>query len=721
MAENKIQTMAKKDKGRKGRSSSEARSASRNRGDAPGSSARPASRQRNGGSGNTARPPSRGHGHDCEDDGGRRFASSTGRHDMSSNGDGGTTKKPRRPRGHEPDGEGGMEYEHEYDNPDREGRRHGHRVGSQVETSADDMTAGSALTMPSALLHDGRAHGGRDDEEEDDDERQRRPLLFKSDGRRRRDGDRAPRRSSAKRDRRARSSGKSRRPSVEGKPSKRRPSVEEKVPNGAAVTLSHRANGGSKKRPWFASTPHGFRGRDSNGGGGPGPSDYAPLSSGTGVKYRSASSTARALEEIRRRRHEAAERRRAVGLLAVMVLGAGAMHFSGRYGGLSSMLGGGTNNGVRGSRDRDYGGAGDPTYGGDRDQAAFESALGGGAAAAVAPAAGADGGAPPDDVPGEFEYRLPPPVEKEYDDEHQYLVPLRYFSDMSDPARPTDVPYFFHVPRAGGSTVKEVVGNCLKLVQASDVGVRDGHGEDPVLQVLDIKECRYVNVDTTTVPGIQRAAALGLSSSGLADVVVSSYFHDSAGLYDLGHQGRAFIVLRDPMERAASMYWYRIEEVGDLDRSVSIEDYAQGNGIENNWMCRFIANRMTGELTKDDLEEAKEILRTKFLVGFVDDFDESLHRIMKYAGWSYKDDGTERMKQEDCIKDLAGHGTNANPVEYELPKRGSQAHALISWQTQFDSKLYSYARELFEKQTKEWGTKERKKEMKKRKKKGGGK
>ena len=94
---------------------------------------------------------------------------------------------------------------------------------------------------------------------------------------------------------------------------------------------------------------------------------------------------------------------------------------------------------------------------------------------------------------------------------------------------------------------------------------------------------------------------------------------------------------------------------------------------------------------------------------------------MKYAGWSYKDDGTERMKQEDCIKDLAGHGTNANPVEYELPKRGSQAHALISWQTQFDSKLYSYARELFEKQTKEWGTKERKKEMKKRKKKGGGK
>ena len=409
-----------------------------------------------------------------------------------------------------------------------------------------------------------------------------------------------------------------------------------------------------------------------------------------------------------------------MGLLAAMAALVGAAHMSGRYD-LPSLLGGDGGVRGRGSRDRDYGDAGGGAYGGDGDRAASDAARrqeapGGGGADGAAAA----GPLPEDGLPGEFEYRLPPPVEKEYDDEHQYLMPLRYFSDMSDPSRPTDVPYFFHVPRAGGSTVKEVVGKCLGLVQASDVGVRDGHGDDPVLQVRDIKESRYVNVDTTTVPGIQRAASLGLSSSGLADVVVSSYLHESAGLYDLEHQGRAFIIFRDPVQRATSMYWYRVEEVGDLDRSVSIEDYAQGNGIENNWMCRFIANRMTGELTKEDLEEAKEILRTKFLVGFVDDLDESLHRIMKYAGWSYKEDPTERMRQEDCLKDLAAHGTNANPTEYELPKRGSQAHALISWQTQFDTKLYSYAKELFDKQTKEWGTKERKKELKKKKKKGGG-
>ena len=65
---------------------------------------------------------------------------------------------------------------------------------------------------------------------------------------------------------------------------------------------------------------------------------------------------------------------------------------------------------------------------------------------------------------------------------------------------------------------------------------------------------------------------------------------------------------------------------------------------------------------------------------------------------------------------MAGGGANVATYEYEIPKRGSQAHALISWQTQFDTKLYTYAKELFVKQTKEWGTKERKKQLKKEKK-----
>ena len=319
----------------------------------------------------------------------------------------------------------------------------------------------------------------------------------------------------------------------------------------------------------------------------------------------------------------------------------------------------------------------------------------------------------------EYEYKLPPPKEKTYDSEHEYLLPLRHFSDVSDPYRAdTDTAFFFHVPRSGGSTVKTILGKCLRLVQASEVGARDGHDTDSQLSVLEVNESRFVNVDTTTVTGIQRAIDLGLTSLGHADVIVSSYFQESASMFDLHHQGRAFVILRDPIERATSMYYHRVKTLANLDASVTIEDYAQGNGIENNWMCRFLTNRMSGELTKEDLDQAKVVIQTKFLIGFLDDLEESIYQIMKFNSWVYSDDETAKMKQEDCIRELISveGRTNANTYNYELPKRGSQAYALISWQTQFDSKLYAYAKELFDIQTKEWGTKDRKKALKKEKK-----
>lgn len=127
---------------------------------------------------------------------------------------------------------------------------------------------------------------------------------------------------------------------------------------------------------------------------------------------------------------------------------------------------------------------------------------------------------------------------------------------------------------------------------------------------------------------------------------------------------------------------------------------------------------MEGEITKEHLEEAKEILRRKFLVGFLDDGEETIHRIMKYFDWSFDEDETKRMQQEDCIKDLLKEKTNINDVEYEIPKRGSQANALIKWQTQFDIKLYEYAKELFDQQTKMFGSKGRKKLLRKKKKEG---
>jgi hypothetical protein len=309
------------------------------------------------------------------------------------------------------------------------------------------------------------------------------------------------------------------------------------------------------------------------------------------------------------------------------------------------------------------------------------------------------------------------PEEEVIEEGKEFLQPFRYFADSTTHRHTGDSNFFFHIPRSGGETIKEIAGRCLGKTLVSEVGVGEGHDQDVVLQKVEVDGVEYVNVDTTSIDGLHRAANLGLAASDLSDLISSSYFGEVGMLFDLEHKGRAFTILREPIERAVSMYYHVTR--GDqayIDPSVTLEDYAQGNGIENNWVIRFMTGHMEGEIKKEHLEEAKEILAKKFVVGFMDDAEETVYRIMKYFDWAFEEDENVRMQQEDCIKDLITGRANKAVVKYDIPKRGSQAQALIKWQTQFDIKLYEYARELFEQQTKHFGSKARKKLLKKKKK-----
>jgi hypothetical protein len=174
------------------------------------------------------------------------------------------------------------------------------------------------------------------------------------------------------------------------------------------------------------------------------------------------------------------------------------------------------------------------------------------------------------------------PEEEIIEEGKEFLLPYQYFADLTTQFRPSDLNFFFHIPRSGGQTIKDIAGKCLGKTLASEVGVREGHGQDPTLQVIEYNEAKYVNVDTTNIEGLIRAAELGLASSNLADMITSSYFAEVNMLFDLHHKGRAFTIMRDPLERATSMYYYRTQgETPEIDPSISLEDYAQGNGIEN--------------------------------------------------------------------------------------------------------------------------------------------
>lgn len=302
-----------------------------------------------------------------------------------------------------------------------------------------------------------------------------------------------------------------------------------------------------------------------------------------------------------------------------------------------------------------------------------------------------------------------------------YLNSVNNIRDFNSEFTKDDISFYWHIPRSAGSTLKGIIGECFGLVSACEVGVRDGHGSDTELAIVEQGNVRYVNVDTSNIEGINRARDMGLVTSTVArpEVIVSSYLLNTAqDIYDEEHKGRAFTLLRHPIERAVSMYHFSLQ--AGLIPEVTLEEYAKGQGIENNWLVRYLTGKMEGELPRESLEQAKTILKRKFLIGFVDDLNESVQRFIKYNNWAFDEDDVSSNRQEQCINMLIEVGSNRNMAGYDLPKKGSQAFSLISWQTQFDIKLYEYAKEIFDSQTKAWGTKERKKADKKKKKLGGG-
>jgi hypothetical protein len=60
------------------------------------------------------------------------------------------------------------------------------------------------------------------------------------------------------------------------------------------------------------------------------------------------------------------------------------------------------------------------------------------------------------------------------------LQELENFKDNWDEWDPTDVPIFFHIPKAGGSSIKDIMGTCHRFVMATETGITDGFGEDTV-------------------------------------------------------------------------------------------------------------------------------------------------------------------------------------------------------------------------------------------------
>jgi hypothetical protein len=208
-------------------------------------------------------------------------------------------------------------------------------------------------------------------------------------------------------------------------------------------------------------------------------------------------------------------------------------------------------------------------------------------------------------------------------------------------------------------------------------------------------------VDTSTPSGIQRAIEMNLVESGMADMVFTPYLHESSQLFNntANHKGRAFGLFRHPVERAVSLFHYLKKATWEptfserLKKIQSVEDYAISEFAEDNWMVRFLTNKMTTMVTRDDLEVAKEILRRKVIVGLVLDVRGAVERYMHYFGWSFNDLTRDQQK---CMNKNLKSGSNKNA--HKIVEEGTMGWRILRANNVLDLELYDYVLQLYEEQ-----------------------
>jgi hypothetical protein len=275
---------------------------------------------------------------------------------------------------------------------------------------------------------------------------------------------------------------------------------------------------------------------------------------------------------------------------------------------------------------------------------------------------------------------------------------LENLADMATIFDPqTETPYFWDIHFAGESVAESVFTKCHFLIQACEHGLTQPNYNDEKLEVFEALDGGlYVNVDTTTKHGIRRAKELNLAETRLADVLMSPEIHlFSSKIFTPQNKGRLFALFRHPIDRAVSMYHYLASASWDplynpQLKIMSLEEYARSSSIENNWMTRFLVNKKGGQLTKHDMLVAKEILRTKCLVGLYEDLENTLIRFHRYFGWSQK---AAKGQVEECRKAVLATGDPRLRTP-DLERKG-KVYMALELPNKFDLELYEYAKELY--------------------------
>ena len=116
---------------------------------------------------------------------------------------------------------------------------------------------------------------------------------------------------------------------------------------------------------------------------------------------------------------------------------------------------------------------------------------------------------------------------------------------------------------------------------------------------------------------------------------------------------------------------------------------------DNEHMVKKLAGkRMNDVVNEEDLQLAMRTLKSRFVVGLMDNMEESIHRFNTILGI----DETSETSRE-CMDQYFGHGSlKSNSNSHPKATDGSELWIALAEQNPLDIKLYEFIVQLFEEQ-----------------------
>jgi hypothetical protein len=119
----------------------------------------------------------------------------------------------------------------------------------------------------------------------------------------------------------------------------------------------------------------------------------------------------------------------------------------------------------------------------------------------------------------------------------------------------------------------------------------------------------------------------------------------------------------------------------------TLQEYAESDFCDDNWLTRTLVNKPDGKLSTKDINLAKAILRRKAIIGLYSDLANSISHFTDVFGW-------DAPPSIDCANDLISRAYAREQEGFPELDTDEPAFEVIQNKNKFDLELYNFAVQL---------------------------